>query len=208
MKKSSLRQTLWLCLPVLLIVVVGGLISGWREHERKAQLAYYSQPYRPQLKVERAEVPKVGEVGLGLFEVRARCLSTGGSHHAQWLVRGQLFDVSGPVPREIWNSQKPPLSVSFLSSYSGSFQPLGDTPWANFHWRFSHDPKDKRTLKFVVEAVANPISVPASQFGSGQLSVQEAKPFQIALAKQQPNARYFRESLVLKPSDDAKYQTQ
>ena len=208
MKKFSFAQTALLCLPVLFVVVIGALISGVRERERKERIAYYSQPYKPQLKVERAEVPKVKQVGPGLFEVQARCLSTGGSRQSDWWVRGQLFDISGKTPIEIWNSQKPPQTVSYIMAMPGPFTVGGANEEADFSWRFNRDPKDKRQLKLVVEAVAISIPVPQDKLGSHKISVKEAKPAQITWAKQQPNAKYFRESIELKPSDDATYQTQ
>ena len=216
MKKSSVLPIVGLCLPVAFIIVAGILVTGHRERERKALLAYYSTPYKPQLKVGRAEVPKVSEVGSGLFEVQARCVSTGGSRQSQWWVRGQLFDVSGKIPREIWNSQKAAQTLAHIMTYPGPFSVGGVNEEADFSWRFNRDNKggfiseraDKRKLKFVVEAVAIPIAVPEGKLGDHKISINEAKPFQIAMAKQQPNAKYLRESIVLKPSDDVKHQTQ
>lgn len=204
MKSSSTRSMILLCLPAAFILVFGILVSGYRERERKERIAYYSQPYKSQLQVEYADMPKFA----GAFEVKAHGISTGGSRQSHWWFRGQLFDMSGRTPREIWNSQKSAQSLSYIMGYPGGISCGGPTQNADFSWRFSRDTKDKRQLKFIVEAVAIPIVVPEEELGGCKMSINEGKPFQIAWAKQQPNAKYFCESIELKASDDFKHQMQ
>ena len=197
MKKFSFSQLLLLSLPVLL-VVAGVLVSNWRENERKALLAYYSQPYKPQLKVERSKAPK--NAVSKEFRFKAHCLSIGGSERSQWLVRGQLFDMSGKAPREIWNSQKAPgfpPSIGYSTDYSNV---TGPDPEVSFEWLFSRNPKDTRLLKFVVEAVAIPIPGAGYRIGRRFVNVDEATPAQIAAAKRLPNTKHFLKSIELKAS--------
>ena len=207
MKKFLASPFVRLCLPVLFIVVAGILISGYRERKRKSSLVYYSKPFKPQIKLERAQTPVSAKsgAGLGLFGFEAHCLSSYGSRQPQWWIGGQLFDVSGATPQIIWGSQTRPRTVTFRTCSLGWVRSEFNKE-AIYGWSFTRNRKDKRKLRLVVEAVAVPIDVPENEFASHMIDVRSATPAQIAAIKQQADAKYFRESIDLNASENSKYQ--
>lgn len=212
MKQHSAKTAVLLTLPCVFILVAGAGVARWRDAEHKAHIAYYSHLFKPRLELGRGKVP--GYSLPGLFEVQARTISSGGRGQSQWLIRGELV-TAGPKPsREIWNAQKfsdpdmvsyimrGPISFSGGSTTSDISGPSGE---ATFSWRFARLNKYADNLKFIVEAVAVPVYVPEDKIGSHGVNVREATPAQIAAAKEQVGAKYFRESIELKARDDSKY---
>lgn len=212
MKRSSIRSAVLLSLPCVFVLAAGLGITRWRDSQRQARIAFYTQPFTPRLQLERGKVP--GYASPGLFEVQARLVSSGASGQYQWLLRGQLIQAGAKSPREIWNSQKsanPELlsaimrgsnSLSTGAAASGAPRPSGE---AAFFWRFSRLHKNADNLKFVVEAVAVPLPVADNKFGAHSISIREATPAQIAVAKGQAGARYLRQSIEMNARDDDKH---
>lgn len=155
MKRFSARQTLLLCLPLLFVAGAGIMVSNSRARER----AFYAQPFVPGLKVVRGKVP--GDSLPGLFEVEAHCLAVGGQGQSHWLLRGQLFDMSGKAPREIWNSQKlltPELVEDVMSGAGGVSLDVANNPS-----RPSNDGSLVLHLQVNRCLLAHPLALPASR---------------------------------------------
>lgn len=217
-----MKTTSLLILPCVLILVVGVGVTKFRSYEREKTRQYYSQPFEPELKLEHGEVP--GYSLPGLFEVKASCIGKGGTAHSRWWVRAALMTNDGKAPREIWNSQKllvqgsvsPIMSgiggnLSGREAISKSGHPIPSVTSIS-NWRFrryqdkhGNPAKETANLKMIVEAVAIPVTVPEEEFGGIGISVTEVTPAQIALARQQSDTQYFRESIELKAQDDSKH---
>lgn len=210
MKRFSLRHILLLCLPFVLIAVVAAI----KIQANRQQRFYFSQPFAPRLEVVRAKVPSATAAGPGLFEVAARCSAIGGNGESSWLVRAELFDISGKAPREIWNSQKliVPTLVGYVQTDAGLSAPVRiDIPdrftyMSGMSWRFRHYEHHADHLKMVVEAVAVPFPPEnQSELGTQSFNIQEATAAQIAAARQLPGAHYLRNSMILDAKDNDKY---
>ena len=225
------------------LTLVLGAGGSYQVRERQATKSYYSQPFEPEFKIERADVP--GYSLPGLFQAEAHCISKGGSGQSRWLVRAVLRTNDKKAPRELWNSeivtpgtlkvsngispivssnsQKLPeqslikqiMSMPGITSSGGAISKGGQavpTIKSSMNWRFrrlegdhGRQQKEAANLKMIVESVAIPVVVPKQEFGERSISVNEATHAQIAVAKRQRGAKYFRESIELKAQDDSKY---
>lgn len=201
MKRFSPLQILLLCLPFTLISLVVVIKVQGREKMR----VYYSHPFMPRFELVRGEPTGVLP---GIFKVQANCLSSGGRGRSHWLVRGQLLDISGTAPQEIWSSQKwTSMEVAQLLTVgtegldiapadNDGTQPVEGRAYACQFQR--HQP---HKLKFIAEAIVWPAP---DEIGIQTITIDEATPAQIAQAREQPGARYFRESLILDAKNNPK----
>lgn len=204
MRRFSPIQVFLFSLPIVILA----LVFTMRIESQERLRSYYSHPFAPQLKIVLGKM-RSNEASSS-FRIDTNFLSGGGQGQSRWLVRGQLFDLSGEVPREVWNSQTKPGSATIQNPFRGGLKislddlknPARPGHKATFAWKFDIYNQGDKPLKFVANAVA--IALAAPKHGQSRaigMSITEATSAQITVAQKQLGAQYFCEELLLKPKD-------